>query len=104
MIVVGNEVSVRVDTLGPVQSAAAWNMIKSGLQFSDCYGVQYAGNAALVEPINGDPFVVLFDRPYVMGGDVRAVQHVWSGQPRSGTGKLVARIAAQAFFDQLVTG
>lgn len=79
--------------LSPVSAAMQNALNQQAIQFTDCYRCKYKPGANLIEPINGDPFVV------VLGGE-KVTKHIFAGNPRSGTDKLRARIEAQAFFDR----
>lgn len=71
------------------------------------YKYQLRGNALLVDPVNGNPFVVVDHTPtevrHVMAQWIISV-HTFDSEPRSGTDKLRARAAAQMFFDAYCEG
>lgn len=68
-------------------------MNKSGAVFPDCYRTEHAPGATLIEPINGDPYVVTFD------GDTATATEFKPDNQSSGTDKLRARILAKRFFE-----
>lgn len=68
------------------------------------YGVKHLDRAILVEPINGNPFVMIDTTADPRPGTVSLpiVQRVeWVPKEGSGTDKLRARIEANLFFDNL---
>lgn len=78
-----------------VRAAMLANLNQRNIQsLSDCYGLQHKPGASLIEPINGDPYVVTFE-------ENRAVVHEFKGAENSGTDKLRARIEASQFFGAL---
>jgi hypothetical protein len=87
-----------VTPLKGIMGAIALDMNRAGLvDFKDCYRVQHAPRASLVEPINGDPFVNVLD---LDTGEV--VRHTFRPDNRaSGTDKLRARILASKFFQEI---
>lgn len=72
---------------------ATLNVVKSGKLKSSPhhYKLEVAGDALLVDPVNGDPFV------FVAPDTVHVFQH----QPGSGTDHLRQRIKASLWFGEL---
>lgn len=62
-------------------------------KFTDCYNVtSKPGVATLIEPINGDPYVVTF------GGGEQAHLTIFESAPGSGTDKMRCRMHAKQFY------
>lgn len=81
--------------------AARFGKLKVTEEF---YSIKNKGRALLVEPVNGDPFVLIDDTAEPTEGTVslpRVTRMEWLSEPRSGTDKLRARMHAQVFFDSL---
>lgn len=68
-------------------------MNKAGAVFSDCYAVKHAPRATLVQPINGDPYVVTFK------GECATARTFKPDNQASGTDAMRARILAERFFE-----
>lgn len=67
---------------------------KAGAQFPDCYKAAHEpGKASMFQPINGDPYVVLFK------GEEVVTRVFKPDNQSSGTDAMRARIYAQRFFE-----
>jgi hypothetical protein len=92
----GEVVNIQHNTnvVTPIRTQLLHGVNKSGATFNDCYAVTHKPGASLYEPINGDPYVVVFSSP------TEAVAHEFKPDNQaSGTDKLRARIIAGRFFE-----
>jgi len=87
----------RTKQVSPFRVQLLHSVNKSGATFSDCYSVTHKpGLASLYEPINGDPYVIVFNSP------TEAVAHEFKPDNQSsGTDKLRARIIAKRFYEEV---
>lgn len=94
----GDPVNIQhnTNTVTPIRTQLLHGVNKSGATFNDCYAVTHKPGASLYEPINGNPYVVVFSSP------TEAVAHEFKPDNQaSGTDKLRARIIALRFFEEV---
>lgn len=83
------------ENLSGIMSQIIMQANKSSVRFSDCAVCEHKPGASLYEPINGNPFVVVFE-----GDGVK--RHTFKPDNQaSGTDKLRARIIASKFYEEL---